>query len=68
VTYQSRLMDFCKSESIVCIDLLPDFRAAASSGASLFLPYDGHWTKDGHSLVASVVARHLGAPQVKLAE
>lgn len=66
VTYQSRLLGFCKSADIACLDLLPDFRAAASSGTSLFLPYDGHWTEEGHRLVASAVARHLDARPVTL--
>jgi hypothetical protein len=63
VVYQSRLKSFCTTAGIECIDLLPDFRAASSSGSVLFLPYDGHWTEEGHRVVARAVARYLGAPR-----
>lgn len=59
VVYQTRLLSFCKSNGIKCIDMLADFRAASISAPPLFLPYDGHWTEAGHRVVASVIARHL---------
>jgi hypothetical protein len=59
--YQSRLMKFCKTTGIRCIDLLPDFRKAygTGKGPKLFFDYDGHWTPEGHRIVANAVAKQL---------
>lgn len=46
-------------EGVQVIDLLPDFRAAARDGSSLYLVEDGHWNRAGHALGAEVVAREL---------
>ena len=42
------------------IDLLPEFRDwVRQRGDTLFLENDGHWTRGGHRLAATVVANRL---------
>lgn len=57
--YQTRLLQFCKATGIRCVDLLPEFRRASSSGNRLFLPYDGHFSRRGHEVATSVVSRAI---------
>jgi hypothetical protein len=37
---------------VAACDLTPDLRAAAKSGTATYFRYDGHWTSDGHAVVA----------------
>lgn len=41
------------------VDLTGPLREAHADGAALFLPWDGHWTERGHTVVADVVAGPL---------
>lgn len=65
--YQDRLLEFCRDNDIECVDMLPEFQAAARED-TLYLSYDGHWTSFGNAVVANVVSRVLssvlGAPEV----
>ena len=65
-TYQERLMDFCRSGNIECIDLLPAFRAAGRE-RRLFFDYDGHWNAAGNRTAAFEVARAFAIDRSRLA-
>lgn len=54
------LGSFAAENNITYFDLLPYFRAHANdTDPRLFLHYDGHWTKQGHSLVADVMYQKI---------
>lgn len=54
-----RLVDFCRSVDLEVIDLLPEFRVAASTGRRLYYKRDPHWNRAGHELAADIVADAL---------
>lgn len=49
--FQGRLQAFCEQERIPFINPLPRFREV-SLQKQLFYPYDGHFNKEGHRLMA----------------
>lgn len=53
------IADYCALHGILCIDLLPDFRAAAMRGAALYIGQDTHWNIAGNSLAARTQAAAL---------
>jgi|GEM_PF-2071647 len=53
---QRRLSALAAERQVPCLDLLPSF---AELGAAGHIPNDGHWSKAGHRLAASVVAQWL---------
>jgi hypothetical protein len=63
-TYADRLKAFGDEAGIPVVDLLPVLRAHADR--PLYFVEDGHWTRDGHELAATVLAdyvsTHLAAP------
>lgn len=52
---QKRIMQFCESEAIACLDLLPTLRASRDR-AALYHIKDGHWTREGNAIAAAAVA------------
>lgn len=57
-TYQE-LESRLEAVGIPCLDLTPQLRASAKSGAPLFLSIDGHLDENGHRRVALVLAEYL---------
>ena len=62
---QRALLDWGRERSVLVIDLLPAFRAAAARTPELRLYHtpDSHWTAEGHALAARVAAAQLTAVQ-----
>jgi lysophospholipase L1-like esterase len=56
-----RLTHFLTAHNIPVIDLLPEFRARASSMPPLYISNDAHWTADGHKLAADLLTRPVAA-------
>jgi lysophospholipase L1-like esterase len=58
-----RMTELCRQESIALIDPSLEFRAQAARlarrGKRLYYPVDGHWTSDGHSLVADILRERI---------
>ena len=46
---------------IQACDLTPDLRAGIARGEALYFNFDGHWTADGHRVVADTVAACLNS-------
>lgn len=54
------LSDICQRQNLSCFFLLPSFLEYKNkTDAQLHFYYDGHWTKEGHSLAAHLVSRYL---------
>jgi hypothetical protein len=54
-----RLLSGCQAGGLTCVDLLPEFRAAAGQG-TLYLPRgDMHWNRRGHEVAARALAAAL---------
>ena len=50
-----RVLDtFCEAQDMMCVSLLPVFRA--NSDQQLYWFYNIHWTADGHRLAAQTLA------------
>lgn len=49
-----------KNNGVKVVDLLPHFKAAGESNPYLYFPINGHWTPEGHMLVADVLTEELG--------
>jgi hypothetical protein len=53
--------DVAAATGAVCVDVLPSFRSSPrAERARFFLPYDGHYSPEGHRVVAETLARALG--------
>lgn len=48
-----------KRLGIASCDLGPDLRSSAQQGVSVYLTFDGHWTSQGHAVVADTLQRCL---------
>jgi hypothetical protein len=57
----SKLLEILNDLEITYINLLPEFRNAASRGEQLYFEYDGHWNPDGHLLAAKLIREFLNA-------
>ncbi len=53
------LRDFCRAESLPCLDLTGPLRSAAQTDHQLYFPIDIHWNEAGHDVVAAAVADYL---------
>ena len=51
-----RLANICQAEGIEFIDLTVTLSKAAAEGVHVYLPDDGHWSKQGHATVAEEIA------------
>jgi hypothetical protein len=54
-----RMKAFLDSQHIDYVDLLPEFRAQAASGTSLFWSFDGHFNIAGNHLAGQIVSQYL---------
>ena len=57
VRANSEFADFAKEQRIPCLDLLPTFRQTTTR--PLFLPKDGHFTRQGSELTAQTLFSYL---------
>ncbi len=58
---QRLLGAFLRERGVAALDLLPEFRARAAAGVSLYMPRDGHWNAAGQRLAAVRIAARLEA-------
>lgn len=56
-SFQENLADVARRRDVAYLDLLPHFEDA--DGATLFFPYDGHLTPEGHRRTAQALAEWL---------
>jgi hypothetical protein len=54
-----RQMIYEISPDIGYLDLTPSLKTAARKGSLVFLPYDTHWSVEGHRVVGDALARAL---------
>jgi hypothetical protein len=54
-----RLAAFLTAHAVPFVNLLPEFRSAASDSPPLYVKNDAHWTFEGHRLATKVVAENL---------
>lgn len=60
---QKLFMDFCESNNVTCINLLPKFFGKANEGG-LYYPIDGHWDEKGHQLAADIIYKELAKENI----
>ena len=53
------LKEVLAEQQIAACDLVPALRKATAAGVRTFYMYDGHWTPDGHQVVARTIASCL---------
>lgn len=53
------IAEWCKNNGIDVIDLLPGLKKAGETNPYLYFPINRHWTRDGHSVVADIIASRL---------
>lgn len=56
---QNVVGDWCRAESIPCIEITSALQEAAQDGVQVYYTYDQHWTPDGHNVVANAVQEHF---------
>jgi hypothetical protein len=56
---QQYVEQFCKRNAITVLNMCADFSRYAQVHFPLYWDYDGHWTAQGHTLVAHILARTL---------
>jgi hypothetical protein len=54
-----RLSAFLSANDVPFVNLLPEFRGAASDSPPLYVKHDAHWTFEGHRLATKVLAENL---------
>lgn len=55
-----RILRWCQSRGVACLNLHPIFALAVSAGAGpLHFAHDGHWTAEGHALAAQATAEFI---------
>jgi hypothetical protein len=54
-----RMLEFCKVNNLLCLDLLPALEANASPSVQLYFPTDPHLNARGNEVVATAVTRFL---------
>jgi lysophospholipase L1-like esterase len=53
---EEAIVEVLRAEQIATCNLGPALREAQASGVETYLDYDGHWTEDGHRVVAEALA------------
>jgi len=56
---ETRLAEICARQSIPFLSPTSEFRERAAQGETLYFLQDGHWNREGHRLVAEILARSL---------
>ena len=54
-----RLTAFLTANDVPFVNLLPEFRSAASDSPPLYVKNDAHWTFEGHRLATKLLAEKL---------
>jgi hypothetical protein len=54
-----RLSAFLAANDVPFVNLLPEFRSAASDSPPLYVKHDAHWTFEGHRLATKMLADKL---------
>jgi hypothetical protein len=54
-----RLSAFLSANNVPFVNLLPEFRSAASDSPPLYVKHDAHWTFEGHRLATKLLAENL---------
>lgn len=55
-----RVLDWCQSRGVACLNLLPIFQVDRDSGGDrLHYVHDGHWTAAGHALAARAASQFI---------
>lgn len=57
---EAAILDALQAEGITSCNLGPALRGAHAAGEQTYLDYDGHWTEQGHQVVAQELASCLG--------
>jgi hypothetical protein len=58
------LTDFAAEKDIAFLDLTPDFKEEAGTGAELYYPFDTHWNQSGNNLAAQTIAKYVAVHSV----
>lgn len=53
------LLEFCAEQKLTCLDLLPEFRAAASEGQTLYVENDQHLNEIGNLLAKTIILQQM---------
>jgi len=56
---QDKFLAICRANGILCVNLLPHFRVAASSPDRLYFLTDPHWTPAGHEVAGRTLAHFI---------
>lgn len=54
-----RIMDWCMKAGIEVVDLMPALKEAGRNNPYLYFPVNGHWTSEGHQIVAETLLPFL---------
>jgi hypothetical protein len=54
-----RMLEFCKTNNLLCLDLLPALESNASPSVQLYFPTDPHLNARGNEVVANALAQFL---------
>ncbi len=54
-----QLLDFCNSEHLICLDLLPVLQAQAEQNQQVYFPSDPHFNERGNQIVGVAIAQFL---------
>jgi hypothetical protein len=58
------LTDFAAEKNIAFLDLTPDFKEEAGTGAELYYPFDTHWNQNGNNLAAQTIAKYVAVHSI----
>ncbi|HEY7165487.1 MAG TPA: hypothetical protein VIB79_13055 [Candidatus Binatia bacterium] len=53
------LAQHCETHQLACLDLVSPLKTAANKGRHVYLPIDGHWTREGNQIVAEAIQSYL---------
>jgi hypothetical protein len=56
---RNTLAQHCEAHHLSCLDLITSLKSAADEGKHLYLPIDGHWTREGNRVVADGIRAYL---------